>query len=99
MYLPVCVYVFLFVCMHVCVYVFVCVCLSVCGMCICLCICIYMCVHVCMSVCVCGVLNEVMLLGLAVLPAKAINSVLRHTRRGHQIPLKMVVSHHEVAGN
>jgi hypothetical protein len=26
-------------------------------------------------------------------------SVFRHTRRGHQIPLQMVVSHHVVAGN
>jgi hypothetical protein len=25
--------------------------------------------------------------------------VFRHTRRGHQIPLQMVVSHHVVAGN
>jgi hypothetical protein len=25
-------------------------------------------------------------------------AVLRHTRRGHQIPLQMVVSHHVVAG-
>ena len=24
---------------------------------------------------------------------------VRHTRRGHQIPLQMVVSHHVVAGN
>ena len=24
---------------------------------------------------------------------------LRHTRRGHRIPLQMIVSHHEVAGN
>jgi hypothetical protein len=26
-------------------------------------------------------------------------TVLRHTRRGHQIPLQMAVSHHVVAGN
>jgi hypothetical protein len=26
-------------------------------------------------------------------------TVFRHTRRGHQIPLQMVVSHHVVAGN
>jgi hypothetical protein len=26
-------------------------------------------------------------------------AVLRHTRRGHQIPLEMVVSHHVDAGN
>jgi hypothetical protein len=26
-------------------------------------------------------------------------AVFRHTRRGHQIPLQMVVSHHVVAGN
>ena len=26
-------------------------------------------------------------------------AVLRHTRRGHQIPLQMIVSHHLVAGN
>jgi hypothetical protein len=26
-------------------------------------------------------------------------AVFRHTRRGHRIPLKMVVSHHVVAGN
>jgi hypothetical protein len=26
-------------------------------------------------------------------------AVSRHTRRGHQIPLQMVVSHHVVAGN
>jgi hypothetical protein len=26
-------------------------------------------------------------------------AVFRHTRRGHQIPLEMVVSHHVVAGN
>jgi hypothetical protein len=26
-------------------------------------------------------------------------AVLSHTRRGHQIPLQMVVSHHVVAGN
>jgi hypothetical protein len=26
-------------------------------------------------------------------------AVFRHTRRGHQIPLPMVVSHHVVAGN
>jgi hypothetical protein len=25
--------------------------------------------------------------------------LFRHTRRGHQIPLQMVVSHHVVAGN
>jgi hypothetical protein len=25
-------------------------------------------------------------------------TVFRHTRRGHQIPLQMVVSHHVVAG-
>ena len=25
-------------------------------------------------------------------------AVFRHTRRGHQIPLQMVVSHHVVAG-
>ena len=25
--------------------------------------------------------------------------VFRHTRRGHQIPLQIVVSHHVVAGN
>ena len=27
------------------------------------------------------------------------DTVFRHTRRGHQIPLQMVVSHHVVAGN
>jgi hypothetical protein len=26
-------------------------------------------------------------------------AVFRHTRRGHQIPLRMVVNHHVVAGN
>jgi hypothetical protein len=26
-------------------------------------------------------------------------ALFRHTRRGHQIPLQMVVSHHVVAGN
>jgi hypothetical protein len=26
-------------------------------------------------------------------------AVFRHTGRGHQIPLQMVVSHHVVAGN
>jgi hypothetical protein len=26
-------------------------------------------------------------------------TVFTHTRRGHQTPLQMVVSHHEVAGN
>jgi hypothetical protein len=26
-------------------------------------------------------------------------AVFRHTRRGHQIPLQMVVSHHVVPGN
>jgi hypothetical protein len=26
-------------------------------------------------------------------------AVFRHTRRGHWIPLQMVVSHHVVAGN
>jgi hypothetical protein len=26
-------------------------------------------------------------------------AVLRHTRRGHQVPLQQVVSHHVVAGN
>jgi hypothetical protein len=26
-------------------------------------------------------------------------TVFRHTRRGHQIPLQMVVGHHVVAGN
>jgi hypothetical protein len=26
-------------------------------------------------------------------------AVFRHTRRGHQIPLQMVVNHHVVAGN
>jgi hypothetical protein len=26
-------------------------------------------------------------------------AVFRHTRRGHKIPLQMVVSHHVVAGN
>jgi hypothetical protein len=26
-------------------------------------------------------------------------AIFRHTRRGHQIPLKMVVSHHVVAGD
>jgi hypothetical protein len=26
-------------------------------------------------------------------------AVIRHTRRGHQTPLQMVVSHHVVAGN
>jgi hypothetical protein len=26
-------------------------------------------------------------------------AVFRHTRRGHQVPLQMVVSHHVVAGN
>jgi hypothetical protein len=26
-------------------------------------------------------------------------AVFRHTRRGHQMPLQMVVSHHVVAGN
>jgi hypothetical protein len=26
-------------------------------------------------------------------------AVFRHTRRGHWIPLQMVVSHHMVAGN
>lgn len=26
-------------------------------------------------------------------------SVLRHTTRGHQVPLQIAVSHHEVAGN
>jgi hypothetical protein len=26
-------------------------------------------------------------------------AVFRHTRKGHQIPLQMVVSHHVVAGN
>jgi hypothetical protein len=26
-------------------------------------------------------------------------AVFRHTRRGHHIPLQMVVSHHVVAGN
>jgi hypothetical protein len=26
-------------------------------------------------------------------------AVFRHTRRGHQIPLQMVVSHHVVTGN
>jgi hypothetical protein len=26
-------------------------------------------------------------------------AVFRHTRRGHQIPLQMVVRHHVVAGN
>jgi hypothetical protein len=26
-------------------------------------------------------------------------TVFRHTRRGHQIPLQMVESHHVVAGN
>jgi hypothetical protein len=26
-------------------------------------------------------------------------AVFRHTRRGHQIPLQMVMSHHVVAGN
>jgi hypothetical protein len=26
-------------------------------------------------------------------------AVFRHTRRGHQISLQMVVSHHEVAGS
>jgi hypothetical protein len=26
-------------------------------------------------------------------------TVFRHTRRGHQIPLQVVVSHHVVAGN
>ena len=26
-------------------------------------------------------------------------SFFRHTRKGHQIPLQMVVSHHVVAGN
>jgi hypothetical protein len=26
-------------------------------------------------------------------------AVFRHTKRGHQIPLQMVVSHHGVAGN
>jgi hypothetical protein len=26
-------------------------------------------------------------------------TLFRHTRRGHQIPLQMVVSHHVVAGN
>jgi hypothetical protein len=26
-------------------------------------------------------------------------AVFRHTRRGHQIPLQMFVSHHVVAGN
>jgi hypothetical protein len=26
-------------------------------------------------------------------------AVFRHSRRGHQIPLQMVVSHHVVAGN
>jgi hypothetical protein len=30
---------------------------------------------------------------------KYIVAVLRHTRRGRQIPLQMVVSHHVVAGN
>jgi len=28
-----------------------------------------------------------------------IYTVFRHTRKGHQIPLQMVVSHHVVAGN
>ena len=26
-------------------------------------------------------------------------AIFRHTRRGHQIPVQMVVSHHVVAGN
>jgi len=26
-------------------------------------------------------------------------AIFRHTRRGHQIPLQMVVSHHVLAGN
>jgi hypothetical protein len=26
-------------------------------------------------------------------------AVFRHTKRGHQIPLQVVVSHHVVAGN
>jgi hypothetical protein len=26
-------------------------------------------------------------------------AIFRHTRRGHQIPLQIVVSHHVVAGN
>jgi hypothetical protein len=30
---------------------------------------------------------------------ESIVALFRHTRRGHQIPLQMVVSHHVVAGN
>jgi hypothetical protein len=48
----------------------------------------YVCVYVCMLVCI--YLLDV---------CEYTVVVFRHTRRGHQTPFQMVLSHHVVAGN
>jgi nuclear pore complex protein Nup62 len=92
-------------CVYVCVYiymnVYVCMCMNIC-MCICVCVSVCMCVW--MSVCawesvwvhcmyVCGFFKD-----LFIIICKYTVAVFRHTRRGSQILLRMVVSHHVVAG-
>jgi hypothetical protein len=72
------------------------------------------CVCVCVCVCVrslCVYMQECLHLYIEIFPQSLLHflkkiiyiyitiAVFRHTRRGHQIPLQMVVSHHVVAGN
>jgi hypothetical protein len=99
------------VCMSLCLCV--CECVSLC-VCVCVYVCVCVCLSVCICVCVCSFRVDAHFLFDQVdfFPSfffffkiylfyvyECTIALFRHTRRGHQIPLQMVVSHHVVAGN
>jgi hypothetical protein len=58
--------------------------------------CMFVCMYVCMYICMYASMHlKIYLFNVCEYTV----AVFRHTRRGHGIPLKMVVSHHVVAGN
>ena len=83
--------------------------------CICVCVCMCVCVSVCVGGRCWGLNLGLVFARQVVLPLRYLLhffkkdlfyvyvqytvAFFRHTRRGHQIPLQMAVSHHVVAGN
>jgi hypothetical protein len=66
--------------------------------CVCVCVCVCACVCVCVCVCVCAVLPGFFFFKMYLFYACEYTvAIFRHTRRGHRIPLQIVVSHHVVA--
>jgi hypothetical protein len=97
-------------CLCVCLCVYMCVCLCICiYVCAYVCVYVYMYMYVCVYICVCVCFFKDLIICYIYMYMyiyiyiyiydEYTVAVFRHTRRRHQISLRMVVSHHVVAGN